>query len=458
MSEQQPHAPPLDFAIVGSGPSAFYAAECLLETQPHARLTMYERLPVPFGLVRFGVAPDHPKLKSPTLIFDRVARHPNFRFVGNVSIGRDLSVSELLELHHAAIFAYGAETDRSLGVSGEQLQGSHTATEFVGWYNGHPDFRNRQFDLSQAEVAIIGQGNVAADVARILLSPVNELAKTDIASHAVAALRESKVRRVHIIGRRGPAQAKFTTQELRELGEIPDTRMVMLESDLELNAESSSELADRKNFIAAKNVELFRKWASATPRDGSRQLIFHFLQSPRQVLGSTRVEGLALERNRLVGKAFAQQAEPTGETRTLPCGLIFRSIGYRGVPLPGLPFDGMRCVIPNDAGRVRGLAGAYTTGWIKRGPSGIIGTNRACAVETVGSLVADLSGRVQPVKPGAAAALELLSKRGVRVVSYADWQRIDEAEINAGKSAGKPREKFTSVPAMLQALGDTPAA
>ncbi len=452
MSDHERNGQSLDVAIIGSGPSAFYAAESLLETQPHARVTMYERLPVPFGLVRFGVAPDHPKLKSPTMIFDRVAQHPNFRFIGNVTVGRDLSVEQILDNHHAAIFAYGAEAERRLGISGETLLGSHTATEFVGWYNGHPDFRTRYFDLSHSDVAIIGQGNVAADVARILLSPVEALAKTDIARHAVEALRGSQVRTVHIIGRRGPAQAKFTTQELRELGELPDTQLVMLESDLVLNPESQTELADRKNFIAAKNVELFRKWASAPANGGSRKLVFHFLQSPAQLLGGTRVEGLLLERNSLTGPPFAQQAQPDGSSEVIPCGLAFRSIGYRGVGLPGLPFDTKRCVVPNDAGRVQGLPGAYTTGWIKRGPSGIIGTNRACAVETVATLVADLSLEIHPVKDGAAATMALLAARGVRTVSYLDWKRIDEAEIRLGSSVGKPREKLTSIPAMLEVL------
>lgn len=445
-------AVPLDVAIVGSGPSGFYAAEALLESRPDARVTMYERLPVPFGLVRFGVAPDHPKLKSPALIFDRVAQHPNFRFVGNTTIGRDLTIEELREHHHAAIFAYGAESDRSLDVPGENLRGSHTATEFVGWYNGHPDYRAREFDLAQKSVAIIGQGNVAADVARILSMPVDTLATTDIASHAVDALRNSHVRRIHIIGRRGPAQAKFTAQELRELGEIPDTQVQLRAPDLELNAESLAELQEKKNFLTAKNVELFRKWATTPEGKGDRRLLFHFLESPVEILGRDRVEGLVLERNRLVGPAFAQQAAPTGERYTLPCGLVFRSIGYKGVGLVGLPFDARRGVLPNTAGRVLDRPGFYATGWIKRGPSGIIGTNRACAVETVSALIADHAGTTLTPKTGSEGALRRLSSRGIRAVSYPDWKSIDAAEIDLGQQRGKPREKFTSTAAMLSSI------
>ncbi|MGQ0620535.1 MAG: NAD(P)-binding protein [Panacagrimonas sp.] len=441
-----------EVAIVGSGPSGFYAAEALLETRPDTQVTMYERLPVPFGLVRFGVAPDHPRLKSPTMIFDKVAQHPKFRFVGNTTIGRDLSVEELREHHHATIFAYGAESDRSLGIPGENLPGSHTATEFVGWYNGHPDYRSRTFDLSHESVAIIGQGNVAADVARILSMPVDTLAKTDIASHAVDALRSSRVRRIHIIGRRGPAQAKFTAQELRELGEIPGTQVRMRASDLELNAESLAELQEKKNFLTAKNVELFRKWAAAPEGVGQRRLLFHFLESPVEIIGRDRVEGLVLERNRLEGSAFEQQAQPTGERYTLPCGMVFRSIGYQGVALTGLPFDARRCVLPNTAGRVPDQPGFYATGWIKRGPSGIIGTNRACAVETVSTLMKDCADMPLPLKSGAESSLNLLAGRGVRAVSYADWKRIDEAELQLGQERGKPREKFTSVSAMLACL------
>lgn len=452
MSFADPKNGALDVAIVGSGPSGFYAAEAIFESNPDALVTMYERLPVPFGLVRYGVAPDHPKLKSPTLIFERIAQHPNFRFFGNALIGRDLSVQELSEHHHATIFAYGAETDRCLGIAGEGLPGSHAATAFVGWYNGHPDFRESQFNLSSDSVAIIGQGNVAVDVARILTLPVDQLASTDIASHAVEALRLSQVQTVYIIGRRGPAQAKFTTQELRELGEIPDVQIEIRLGDLDLNLESLTELQERKNFLAAKNVEILRKWAATAATEKKRRIVFYFLESPVQIIGRNRVEGLILERNRLCGSAFAQQAESTGDRYALRCGLVFRSIGYKGTQLPGLPFDASRGILPNASGRVLGHAGAYTTGWIKRGPSGIIGTNRACAVETVATLVRDFSRESLPKKDGSDATKKLLASRGVQVVSYSDWKRIDAEEVRRGKERGKPREKFSSVDAMLNAL------
>ncbi len=443
---------PLRVAIVGSGPSGFYAAEALLESGLEVRVDLIERLPVPFGLVRFGVAPDHPKLKMATLVFDRIAQHPHCRFIGNVSVGRDVSLAELREHYHAILFSSGAESDRSLGIPGESLPGSHTATEFVGWYNGHPDFSDRHFDLSQETAVIIGQGNVAADVARILLTPVDLLAGTDMASHAVEALRGSRVREVHLIGRRGPAQAKFTPQELRELGEIPGVQVELDPADLELNAESLIELQDKKNFAAAKNVVLLRGWAARPPQDQTRRLVFHFLKSPVALLGSECLQHLVVEKNHLQGEPFAQTATISGERHTLPCGLVFRSIGYKGVPIPDLPFDERNGVLAHAAGRVLGEAGVYAAGWIKRGPSGIIGTNRACAVETVAGLLKDLESFDSRPKPGSEALLGLMHGRGLRALSYSDWQKIDAEETRIGREAGKPREKFTDVEAMLAVL------
>lgn len=441
---------PLEIAIVGSGPSGFYAAEGLLEARPDAQVTLYEKLPVPFGLVRYGVAPDHPRLKATTAVFDRIAQHPNFRFVGNTTVGRDVTVEELQQHHHAVIFAYGAGGDRRLDIPGEALPGSHAATEFVGWYNGHPDYRDQQFDLSQDSVAIIGQGNVAADLARMLLLPADVLDKTDIAAHAVKALRLSRVRDVHIIGRRGPAQAKFTVQELRELGELPDVEVCVRNTDLDLNETSVVELQDRKNFQAAKNVELFRKWTTVANK-GTKRLTFHFLESPVALLGDDRVEGLALDGNRLVGPAFAQRAERNGKTHTLKCGLVIRSVGYHGFDIDGLPFDARRGVIPNTAGRVQGRPGLYATGWIKRGPSGIIGTNRACAMETVSCLLDDQGDAAPTGKHGAAATLKLLAERGIKTIDYPAWRHIDAAEITAGQKIGKPREKLANITEMLAA-------
>jgi ferredoxin--NADP+ reductase len=419
---------------------------------------MLERLPVPFGLVRSGVAPDHPKLKQAILVYDKIARAPEFRLLANVTVGRDVTVDELRQHYHAVLFTCGAETDRRLGVPGEDLVGSHTATEFVGWYNGHPDYRDRVFDLSQEIAVIIGQGNVAADVARILAKTVDELKHTDIAEHALDALAESRVREVHVIGRRGPAQAKFTSRELRELGELDDCAAVADPRDLELNPESEAELTDKNNVVSAKNVEIFRSFT--TPAGGKRRrLICHFLKSPVRLLGDGRIETLVLERNRLQGEAFKQSARGTGETEELACGILFRSIGYKGVAIPGVPFDERSGVIPNQSGRVMDASGAllpqvYCAGWIKRGPSGIIGTNRACSVETVASMLANLPALdATTPRAGADALYPLLASRGVRVLSYPEWLRLDTAEVERGKRKGKPREKLTRIGEMLAVLG-----
>src|SRR5262245_7417627 len=338
-------ANPLRAAVVGSGPSGFYAAEALLKSGLAVRVDMIERLPAPYGLVRYGVAPDHPKLKEPILVYSQIARLPHFSLLGNLAVGRDVSVEELRAHYHAVVFACGAETDRHLGIPGEDLPGSHTATEFVAWYNGHPDYRDRSFDLFREVAVIVGQGNVAADVARILAKSVDELRVTDIAKHALEALSGSRVKDIHVIGRRGPAQAKFTNKELKELGELANCDAVVAPQDLELNPASRTELEAKANFVAAKNVEILRQFA-LQPRAGkSRRLFFHFLKSPVTVAGNGRVEQVELVHNRLEGEPFKQAAEETRATELLKCGLIFRSIGYSGVPIPGVPFDARRGVL-----------------------------------------------------------------------------------------------------------------
>jgi ferredoxin--NADP+ reductase len=444
---------PVHVAIVGAGPSGFYAAEALLRSGLPVRVDMIERLPTPFGLVRSGVAPDHPKLKQPILVYERIAHTPGFNFLGNVQVGRDVTVAELSATYHAVVFACGAEADRRMGIPGEDLPRSHTATEFVGWFNGHPDYRDRTFDLGQETVAVVGQGNVAADVCRILAKPVDELRTTDIAEHALDALAQSRVREIHVIGRRGPVQAKFTTKELRELGEIAGCSTLADPGDLTLNAESKIELTDRNNLNAPGNMALFRTFAARKSTAGQRAVRFRFHLSPVALMGGGQVEKLILTRNRLEGPSFAQIAQATDETVELDCGLVFRSIGYRGVAIPGLPFDGALGTVTHTRGRViEGAAilpGLYVTGWLKRGPTGIIGTNRADSVETVESLLADLAKGCDREKRGAEAVGELLEKRGVRMFNYQDWSMLDTAEISRGKPKGKPREKFTRIGEML---------
>jgi ferredoxin--NADP+ reductase len=449
--------PPLQIAVVGSGPSGFYAAESLLKSGAPVRVCMLERLPVPYGLVRSGVAPDHAKLKQVIDVYARIAEMPGYEYYGNVRVGHDVSIDELREAFHAVILACGAESDKSLGIDGESLPGSHTATEFVGWYNGHPDFRDRLFDLSHERAVIIGQGNVAADVARILAKSPAELEHTDIAEHALKALRTSRISEIHVIGRRGPAQAKFTSKELKEFGELEACDAALDPAELALNEASRAELTDPGNAGAKRVFEIFSGFAARSAGNAPRRVVFTFLKSPVRIEGDGRVRRIVLEHNSLSGAPMNQSARGTGTFVSIDTGLVFRSIGYRGVPMPGVPFDSRSGTIPHADGRVvadgRPVPQIYVAGWIKRGPTGIIGTNRADSVATVASLVTDLpklsaAGR----KSGFESLCSILKGRHVRPVNFADWKRIDAAEVARGAKCGKPREKYTCVSDMLAVL------
>jgi ferredoxin--NADP+ reductase len=452
---------PLRVAIIGSGPSGFYAAEALQKQDAGVEIDMFDRLPTPFGLVRGGVAPDHQKIKSVTRIYDRIAAHPGFRFHGNVTIGEDLTRDDLRRHYHAIIYAVGAPADRSLGIPGESLAGSHAATEFVGWYNGHPDYRDRTFDLSQESVVVVGMGNVAIDVARVLARTPDELVKTDIAPHALEALRESRVRDIYMLGRRGPAQAAFTNPEIKELGELIGADIVVSPAELALDEHSAKFLAESEDREAQKNLHTLKHLATLPRSEKPRRIHVRFFVSPAELHGTDRVEGVTLARNRLVpGTNGDLRAEATGESELLPAGLVFRSVGYLGVGVPGVPFDAKRGIMPNAAGRVlqpsgEAAPGEYAVGWIKRGPTGVIGTNKPDAVETVESLLADArSGALlQPTEPTRAAVERLLAARGTRTVSYDDWRTLDEIERSRGHAVGRPRLKFTRVSEMLGALG-----
>ncbi|MBX7252549.1 MAG: FAD-dependent oxidoreductase [Candidatus Promineofilum sp.] len=458
-------AQPLRVAIVGAGPAGFYAAERLFkESELVIEVDLYDRLPTPFGLVRNGVAPDHQKIKSVTAAFDRIAANPRFRFFGNVELGRDISVDDLKDHYHQILYSTGAQTDRPLGVPGDDLIGSHPATEFVAWYNGHPDYRDCEFDLSQERVAVVGVGNVAIDVARILCRTPDELLKTDIANYALEQLRESRVREVHILGRRGPAQAAFTAPEAKELGELADCDTIVLPEEAELDPLSQASLAgaDRAEL---RKVEIIQELSRRQPTGKSKRLVLRFLVSPVELIGDEngRVRQMRLVRNVLYATdAGSLRPKATDHFETLDVGLVFRSIGYRGVPLPGVPFHDSWGVIPNAGGRVldpatqEPLLGQYTAGWIKRGPTGVIGTNKPDAAETVENMLADArAGRVlAPTQATAAAAEALVGGRQAHVVTYADWRRLDALELSHGKEQGRPRVKFTRVDDMLAALAE----
>ncbi|HKV75724.1 MAG TPA: NADP oxidoreductase, partial [Gemmatimonadales bacterium] len=429
--------------------------EHLQRQRPGISIDLFDRLPTPFGLVRGGVAPDHQKIKAVTRVYEKLAAQPGFRFFGNVEIGKDLSRAELRQHYHAVIYASGAQSDRHLGIPGEDLAGSHPATEFVAWYNGHPEYRDRHFDLSQSAVAVIGMGNVAVDVVRILARTEAELARTDIAPYALEALAQSRVRDIYMIGRRGPVQAAFTNPEVKELGEMAGADTIVLPGELELDP-VSAELAAAGDHTIERNLHTLNAMAGHAPAGKAKRIHIRFLLSPTALEGSGRVERLRLARNRLVPVGDHElKAEPSGETETIQAGLVFRSVGYKGLGIPDVPLDGRRGIIPNADGRVlengAPSPGEYVVGWIKRGPSGVIGTNKPDAAETVDRLLADADAGSLPA-PVTAPVEELLGRRGVRVVSWSDWRILDEIEKKEGAALGRPRVKFTRVEDMLAAL------
>jgi len=455
MSELGSPERPLRVAVVGSGPSGFYAAEYLFK---QAGLTvevdMFDRLPTPFGLVRGGVAPDHDKIKSVTKVYDKTAAREGFRFYGNVALGEDLSIDDLRGHYHAVIMAVGAQTDRALGIPGEDLLGSHAATEFVGWYNGHPDYKHRQFDLSAERVVVVGVGNVAMDVARILAKTCAELVSTDIADYALDALDLSRVREIVMLGRRGAAQAAFTPAELKEFGELADADVIVTPDDAALDALSAAALKLKPDRDVEKNLTLLGEYAQRPPSGKNRRIILRFLTSPVEIVGTQKVEGVKIVRNVLSQKSDGSlAAQATDQTEIIPCELVFRSVGYKGVPLDGLPFDAKSGIIPNQDGRVTDTPGFYAVGWIKRGPSGVIGTNKPDSILTVESLLADFRAGILDRETDSRAALEgVLGERGTQFVTFSDWQRLDVLEQEAGAKLGRPRLKFTDVSKMLEAL------
>lgn len=457
-------ANPLRVAVIGAGPSGFYAADHLLKQKALAvEVDLFDRLPTPYGLVRGGVAPDHQKIKSVTKVYDKIAADPRFRFYGNVEFGRDVTRADLSQFYHAIIYATGAQTDRRMNIPGEDLPGSHPATEFVAWYNAHPDYRDLTFDLTQEAVAVVGMGNVAMDVIRILARTPEELATTDIADYALEALRHSRVKRIYMLGRRGPAQAAFTNPEIKELGELEDAEVIVPPADIQLDPLSEAFLAAGADKAAVRNVEILREYAIHPPQGKTRQIITRFLVSPVEIIGTERVEAIKVVKNELVQSDDGSlRPRATGETEIIPVGLVFRSVGYSGVALPDVPFDARQGVIPNLQGRVLAevngspAAGNYVVGWIKRGPSGIIGTNKPDSVETVDRLLDDLhaGALMQPATPSRAAVEKLLALRQPNIITYADWQCLDQIESQRGAALGRPRLKFSRIDDMLAALRD----
>jgi ferredoxin/flavodoxin---NADP+ reductase len=465
MTRPGTEAQPLRVAIVGAGPTGFYATDQLFR-QPElvVDVDLYDRVPTPYGLVRAGVAPDHQKIKAVTAAFDKVAAHPRFRFFGGVELGRHLSVDDLRAHYHMIIYTTGAQTDRRMGIPGEDLQRSHAATEFVAWYNGHPDYRDLTFDLSQERAAVVGVGNVAADVARILSRTPEELAATDIADYALEALSASRIREVYVLGRRGPAQAAFTNPEVRELGELAGADVSAIPEEVELDELTRQALERAPDRATQKKVEILKEFSRRAPTGKPKRLVMRFLVSPVELLDDGRggVGRMRLVKNRLYATATGTlQPKATGEFDELSVGLVFRSVGYRGVPLPGVPFNDDWGVILNEKGRVldsqtkQPLVGQYTAGWIKRGPTGVIGTNKPDAAETVSGMLEDLARDIhlRPADPTPQAVERMVRERQPQYLSYQDWLKLDDIETGRGKETGRPRVKFTRVKDMLAALG-----
>lgn len=454
---------PARVAIVGAGPSGFYAAEALLKAEGlQVDVDLFERLPMPYGLVRYGVAPDHQKIKSVTRAYGRVATafHARLRFFGNVKIGRDLSVDELRRHYDQIIYTFGCESDRRMDVPGEDLAGSYTATAFVAWFNGHPDYRDFTFDLTHKTAVVVGVGNVAMDVTRVLLRDRDELSRSDIADYALAALRESRVEEVILLGRRGAAQAAFSPKEIRELVDLGGVDLCVEPRDLALDEISLAQI--EQDADAAKNVAILQDQLERCRCTQPRRIRLKFLTSPVELIGEAgRVTAVKVERNELYrNEGGTIRPRGTGETTVIPAGLVFRSIGYRGVPMPGVPFHESWGIIPNQNGRIVDpeskavLPNEYVAGWIKRGPTGLIGTNRGDAKETVEMMLADMAANSATADPNKTrkAVDTLIRERRLDVISFDDWAQLDALEVKRGEAVGKVREKFVTMEEIRRSL------
>jgi ferredoxin--NADP+ reductase len=445
-------------AVIGAGPAGFYATDQLLTAG--FEVDLLDVLPTPYGLVRAGVAPDHPKIKSVTRVYERTAAKPGFRFFGGIELGEHVTRAELLERYHAVVYAMGTADDNRLDIPGEDRPGSYPATRFVAWYNGHPDACDDEFDLSAQRAVVIGNGNVAVDVARMLVLDPDELAPTDTADHAIAAFIAARVEEVVLLGRRGPAQAAFTNPELRELGELARADVQVDPAELDLDEHSARWLEEEGDATARKNVEILRQYAERPPGSKGHRISLKFLRSPLEILGEGEdgpVTGLRVVRNRIEPTGDGRlRAVATGEEERLSCGLVLRSIGYRGRPIDDIPFDERRGLIRNDGGRVTDEEGRpleYVAGWIKRGPSGVIGTNKKDAADTTAKIVADRDAGAlnEPARADAEETAAFLAERAPEAVLWDGWRAIDEHETRAGEPHGRPRVKLVRLEDLVAA-------
>ncbi len=459
---------PLHIAIIGSGPSGFYAAEGLFRQQEfHVEVDMFDRLPTPYGLVRAGVAPDHQLIKSVTKIYERIALRPEFRFWGNVELGKHVTKAEMLERFDAVIYAVGAQVDRGLGIPGVNFLGSYSATEFIGWYNGHPDYENMKFDFSAKKVAVIGMGNVAIDIARILSKTPEELSVTDIPDHVLDQLHRSQIEDIYLFARRGPMQVAFTPPEAKELTELEITVPVVDPAELKLEYFSEKILEKSQERRVMQLLEFLDTISKNDPASKPRRIHFCFRRSPQEIYGNKGVVcGLKIAQNELFeDESGALKSRETDVLEELDVQLVFRCIGYKVDPLPDVPFDAARGTIANIGGRVvdvdsqKPCPQEYVTGWAKRGPTGVIGTNKPDAQETVGFLLKDNRNREAEAKHQSQEEIvtELLQARQVPFVPFEEWKILDQLELAEGERKQKPREKVTTVEEMLRIIQEKKA-
>jgi ferredoxin--NADP+ reductase len=464
MKSINPQQQTIRVAIIGSGPAGFYTAEQLLDQEKFdIEVDMFDRLPTPYGLVRGGVAPDHQKIKSVTKLYERIAQEPGFRYYGYVEFGSDMSLDDLKKHYHQIVFATGTQSGKLLNIPGVELKGNHASSDFVAWYNGHPDYTNLDVDLSIENAVIIGMGNVAVDIARILCHTPSELQQTDIADYAMDALNQSKIKNISILGRRGPLQAAYTAPEIKELGSLSDADILVKPDEAELDSLSQADLANQSDRRDGKKVQIIQAYSENSPTGKSHLIKIRFLVSPIKILGNDfgKVTGVRVARNELYRtEAGTLRSRQTNLTEEIPAGLVIHSIGYKGVSLPGIPFNEKWGVIPNNHGRIidvngnSTLTGIYTVGWIKRGPSGVIGTNKLDAHETVECMIQDLEQGIHlnPPNPTADAAEMTIKLNQPKSIIFDDWEHLDEIEIKRGEQQHRPRVKFTKIKEMLKAV------
>ncbi len=430
----------INVAVIGAGPSGFYTVDALLKADKDIRVDIIERLPTPFGLIRGGVAPDHQTTKKVARVYEKTALTDGVGYFGNVEVGRDVTIAELQEMYDAIVLAVGAPRDRKLGIPGEDKTGVFGSADFVGWYNGHPDFTDLAPDLNTNTVVVIGQGNVAVDTARVLVKTPEEMTETDIADHAADAIAASPITDVYMVGRRGPIEAKFTNVELREMGKLEDCQPVI--DPAQLPDEVTGDWSDRDLRLKERNLATMKEFPDVDPAGKSKRVHFTFFAKPVEILGGDKVEGIRMEHTRVEdGRSVG-----TGEFFEIECGLVIPAIGYFSDPFPGVPFDADNGIVVHDEGRVGD--GIYAVGWIKRGPTGVIGTNKPDGDIAATQIVEDIA---DGTKPGREALEALLDERSVRHLRYQDWQTIDAAEVAAAKP-GAPRRKFVTIDSMLAAL------